>query len=952
VPRGSVEAAPASRRRFPRDLVWSDYRGYTLCHLDRSSDAGTLSRSRVCNTLSPCVAMTYAEALLQAAVASWATILAAIAGLAAVVQTLIAGVQHFQMAARRSALERSFGADFYPSDQIDFVTRHYVRSSCSSVDPTHEAEIRHVVATHEDLFTVVDRLLATPSSHRHILLLADSGMGKTSFVINYYARNMQRRRRHRLAVVPLGIPEALAEIDKIENKRDTVLFLDAFDEDTKAIEDYASRLSQIMAACAQFRRVLVTCRTQFFPSDAEIPLHTGLPIVIPRPLGQSGTYAFTRLYLSPLSDEQVEAFLRRRFPWFMFLRRRNARTVVHRIPLLSVRPMLLAYLPDALKADAAITRASQVYEVMVEAWLERERRWFERAGLRFDNRRVRCVSETLATDMYVNRQRRGSEMLTRNELADIVSKHYEALELSTFKSRSLLNRDAEGSLKFAHRSILEYLFVTGFLRRDLDLMPPFMRTDPAPGASCAWTDAMKAFVVEMIVDSRALPSDAPRGRFEGVDLSGCILQGADLRGMCFDGTRLSGANLSGALLSQCSFKRADLRNASLTRADLTGADFSNADLSEADLRDAIDEGIVLEGATVVGLLRSARRVVAAELQASSIGFLRRGPDVAVQVGTSFTRIFIAGSGIRLCEPSVVLFDRAAAKSIAFGREAEELHRRHPNRSLVQPVEDGAISNPALFGWMLEQMLVKAVGGRYRVIGNAVVAVPAEAQQIHVEALRTAFKNAKVSDIHLVHRAVAAGFGGGLPLHEPNGNMIVHVGGGVSEAAVMALGGIVYSVRVRAGGVMMDHAIIDYIKRTYNLLIGPRTARQIKEEAGSAYPLADQLTLEVNGRHLLEGVPKTIAILDEEIREAIAGVVDTIVRGVVTALERTPPELAADIIDRGMVLSGGLANLKNLDVRLREETGLAVACMEDAESNVISGLGHLMRNPLDLKKMQI
>lgn len=403
---------------------------------------------------------------------------------------------------KQHLLEKSFGADFYDSTTIQNSTRYYVRPNCSSVDPAQEAEIRQVIATQEDLFSAIDKYLADDSKYRHILLLADSGMGKSSFVLNYYAHNQQlpKRKRRRLAVVPLGIPNALEEISKIENKRETVIFLDALDEDVRAIQDHRGRLIEVMRACVQFKRVLITCRTQFFPKDEEIPTETGIVKVGPRKPGESGTYEFWKLYLSPLNDEQVKKFLKRRYPFRARAKRRAAMELVSKIPLLSVRPMLLAYIPDVLETGTKIEYTFQLYELMIEKWLEREKHWA-------DKNLLRDFSESLAVDIYANNQKRGSERIPRAELIALIKGQNIPLEDWKITGRSLLNRDALGNYKFAHRSILEYLFIKKFTSGDEKC------------CDSKWTDMMKKFLLEMVVHdfrrSRKIPFS-----FKGVDLTG------------------------------------------------------------------------------------------------------------------------------------------------------------------------------------------------------------------------------------------------------------------------------------------------------------------------------------------------------------------------------------------------------------------------------------------------
>jgi rod shape-determining protein MreB and related proteins len=224
--------------------------------------------------------------------------------------------------------------------------------------------------------------------------------------------------------------------------------------------------------------------------------------------------------------------------------------------------------------------------------------------------------------------------------------------------------------------------------------------------------------------------------------------------------------------------------------------------------------------------------------------------------------------------------------------------------------------------------------------------------VEKRAVKDSAYRAKASEVYLIEEAMAAAVGAGMPVTEPTGNMIVDIGGGTTDVAVISLAGIVYSRAVRVAGNEMDEAIIQYIKRNHNLLIGERTAEQIKMEIGSAFPLEQRLTMEIKGRHLVEGVPKTITISDEEIRDALAETINVIVDAVRVALERTPPELSADIVDRGIVLSGGGALLRNLDKRLREETGLPIAMAEDPLSSVVLGAGKMLGDFNLLRKISI
>jgi rod shape-determining protein MreB len=254
--------------------------------------------------------------------------------------------------------------------------------------------------------------------------------------------------------------------------------------------------------------------------------------------------------------------------------------------------------------------------------------------------------------------------------------------------------------------------------------------------------------------------------------------------------------------------------------------------------------------------------------------------------------------------------------------------------------------------MLEHFIKKAHNRSMGVRPRIVIGVPSEITQVEKRAVRDSAMKAKATEVYLVEQAMMAAIGSGLPITDPTGNMVVDIGGGTTDVAVISMAGIVYSRSVRVAGNEMDDAVIQYIKRKYNLLIGERTAEEIKIKIGSAFPLDEEMTLEIKGRDLVEGVPKTITISDEEIREALAEPVATIIDAVRVALEQTPPELSADIVDRGIVLTGGGALLKNLDKRLREETGLPVSIADDPLTSVVMGTGRVLSDFNLLRKVSL
>jgi rod shape-determining protein MreB len=328
-------------------------------------------------------------------------------------------------------------------------------------------------------------------------------------------------------------------------------------------------------------------------------------------------------------------------------------------------------------------------------------------------------------------------------------------------------------------------------------------------------------------------------------------------------------------------------------------------------------------------------------------------DLAIDLGTANTLVYASGQGIVVREPSVVVINKITNRIVAVGSEAKEMLGRTPgNIESIRPMKDGVIADFEVTERMLEYFIKKAHGRKMYVHPRIVIGVPSEITQVEKRAVRDSAMRAGASEVFLVEQAMMAAIGAGLPIEEPSGNMIVDIGGGTTDVAVISLAGTVYSRSVRIAGNEMDVGIIQYLKRKYNLLIGERTAETIKIELGSAYPLKEELKLEIKGRDLVEGVPKTLAISDEEIREALAEPVATIVEAVRMALERTPPELSADIMDKGIVLSGGGALLRNLDQRLRDETGLPVVLAEDPLASVVLGTGKVLSDIDLLRKVSI
>jgi rod shape-determining protein MreB len=317
-------------------------------------------------------------------------------------------------------------------------------------------------------------------------------------------------------------------------------------------------------------------------------------------------------------------------------------------------------------------------------------------------------------------------------------------------------------------------------------------------------------------------------------------------------------------------------------------------------------------------------------------------DLAIDLGTANTLVYAKGRGIVVNEPSIVALDRNTKKVLAVGHEAKDMLGRTPADIVaVKPLKDGVIADFDMTEVMLKYFIKQACSRNHLLSPRIVIGIPAEITQVEKRAVQESAMRAKASEVFLVEQAMVAAIGAGMPITEACGNLIVDVGGGTSDIAVISLSGIVYSRSVRVAGNEMDEAIIQYIKRKHNLLIGERTAEWIKIQIGSAAPIDKPLTLEVKGRNLIEGVPKTITISDQEIREALSDSIGIIINAIKVALERTPPELSADIMDRGIVLTGGGALLRRLDKRLAEETGLPVFIAEDPLSSVVLGTSKML-----------
>ena len=326
-------------------------------------------------------------------------------------------------------------------------------------------------------------------------------------------------------------------------------------------------------------------------------------------------------------------------------------------------------------------------------------------------------------------------------------------------------------------------------------------------------------------------------------------------------------------------------------------------------------------------------------------------DVAIDLGTANTCVFARGRGIVLNEPSIVAFNTAKGEIAAVGHEAYEmLGRTPPNITAVRPMKDGVIADFDAAEKMLMHFVRKAHGKRPFLRPRLVIGVPPEITQVERRAVKDSGFRVKASEVHLVDEPMAAAIGSGLPVSDPAGNMIIDIGGGTTDIAVISLAGTVYGRSLRVAGDAMNDAIVQYLRKVANLHVGERTAEQIKCEIGSAAPLDKPLDMEVKGRHVMEGVPRTVKVTDTEIREALAEPLKQIVQAVRDSLERIPPELCGDIYDRGVVLTGGGAMLRNLDKRLRDETGLPVLVAENPLTSVVLGAGKILSDLPLLKKV--
>jgi len=317
-------------------------------------------------------------------------------------------------------------------------------------------------------------------------------------------------------------------------------------------------------------------------------------------------------------------------------------------------------------------------------------------------------------------------------------------------------------------------------------------------------------------------------------------------------------------------------------------------------------------------------------------------DIAIDLGTATTLVYVRGKGITLSEPSVVAIDKLSNTVLAVGVEAKRMVGRTPgNIVAIRPIKEGVIADFGMTERMLEYFITKSHNRRAFVRPRCIIGVPSRITEVEQRAVRESANQAGAREVYLIEEPVAAAIGAGLPITEPSGNMVVDIGGGTTDIAVISLGGIVCSESVKVAGDSMDDAIMSYIKRRYNLLIGEHMAERVKIEVGSAYPLEQAKTMMVKGRDMISGIPRTVVVNDSEIREALEDPIHSIVNALRKALEETPPELAGDIIDKGVVLTGGGSLLPGLATRFQEETNLPIITVEDPLTSVVYGVGKVL-----------
>ncbi len=328
-------------------------------------------------------------------------------------------------------------------------------------------------------------------------------------------------------------------------------------------------------------------------------------------------------------------------------------------------------------------------------------------------------------------------------------------------------------------------------------------------------------------------------------------------------------------------------------------------------------------------------------------------DMGIDLGTASTLVYLKNEGIVLCEPSVVAIEAGTSNVLAVGEEAKRMLGRTPgNIVAIRPMRDGVIADFEITESMLRYFIKKVHNSRRLVRPRVVIAIPSGITEVEKRAVKDSALHAGAREVFMLEEPVAASIGVGLPIQEPSGNMIIDIGGGTTEMAVISLAGVVFSKSIRIGGDEMDEAIINYLKRTYNLMVGERTAEEIKIRIGSGFPMEEELTMDVRGRDLVAGLPKMISITSEEVREALSEPIAQIVEAVRITLERTPPELSADLIEKGLILAGGGSLLRGLDKLISEETGLPVHLADDPLTAVALGTGKVLSELRYLKRLTV
>lgn len=566
-------------------------------------------------------------------IAFWVAVISVIVAIA--IPITIELLKWFSQWLKQKRLEKEVDQEAYTPQEITNSTRFYVRPTCSNVDPAQEAEISNIEPTSEDLFQYVDKFLSHEKERRHLIILADSGMGKTSFALNYYALNQRRwRNRKRLALVHLSKNNAIEQINRIQKKNETDLILDALDEDKLAIRDYRTRLKEIFRATESFRHIIITCRSQFFPRDDEIPKEIGIVRVGAVGLGENKHLELYKVYLTPLTNKQIRQYLSKRYPYISFRiiknreERKKALSLIEKIPLLVARPMVLAYLPDLINDERSeeIQYSCQLYEIIVDKWLEREKKLAEKdESLSWANKEeLLKFSEELAVDLYINQTKRSGDRISVDELEALSKKHGVQIEKWQLTGRSLLNRNAIGEYKFAHRSILEFLFIKRYFEQDERCQ------------NIQWTDLMKQFLVEKLIHEQAV-IEKSRYEFYDVYINDINLNGIDLSNISYEKFRpkqiksnqifflnfnrcafikanfkdtlyyrpfwafdcdFSNANFESADLSRTKFNHSDLTKANFRNCKLNNVDFTNTNLSDANLSNADLKGAKLREVTI------------------------------------------------------------------------------------------------------------------------------------------------------------------------------------------------------------------------------------------------------------------------------------------------------------------------------------------------------------------